>query len=104
MLNGLLPRFSKLQRSAVFGMRRMGDGSPLDVLLDYVNMVFHFDIIGFNVMLHAVRERREDIDALLSVTGRLDALIAAAGYRYGLESRCEPELFAAGGIRILCSL
>ncbi len=96
MLNGLLPRFSKLQRSAAFGMRRMGDGSPLDVLLDYVNMVFHFDIIGFNVMLHAVRERREDIDALLSVTGRLDALIAAAGYRYGMESRCEPELFAAG--------
>lgn len=96
LLNGLLPRFSKLQRSAAFGMRRMGGGNPLDVLLDYINMIFHFDIIGFNVMLQAVRERREEIDALLGVTGRLDALIAAAGYRYGLEGRCEPKLRKAG--------
>lgn len=93
VLAKLLPRFSKLHKSAAFGMRAMGSGSPLDVLLDYVNMIFHFDIIGFNVMLHAMRERREDIDVLLGVVGRLDALIAAAGYRHGMESRCEPRLW-----------
>lgn len=95
-LDRLLPEFSKLRKSAPFGMHRMGGGSPLDVLLDYVNMIFHLDIIGFHRMLHAVRERREEIDMLLGVTGRLDALIAAAGYRYGLDSRCEPKLREAG--------
>lgn len=93
VLNGLLPKFSKLQRSAVLGMRWMGAGSPLDVLMDYVNMVFHFDIMGFWAMLHEVRRRRREIDTLLAVLGRLDALIAAAGYRHGLEGRCEPKLW-----------
>lgn len=103
-LGALLKRFGKLKRNAAWGMRRMGgDGNPLSVLMDYVNMVFHFDILAFNTMLHQVREHAQDIDELLTVTGKIDALIAAAGYRMSLEAWCVPEFIknrqnSAGGL------
>ncbi len=59
-------------------------------------MVFHFDILAFNRMLLQVRRHTADMDALLTIMGRVDALIAAAGYREGLQAYCIPE-FAQGG-------
>lgn len=91
-LRDLLKRFQGLKRSASFGMRRPGTGgSPLDLVLDYLNMMFHFDIMGFNRMLKQVRAHTGQVDGLLTVTGRLEALIAAAGFRQSLESWCVPE-------------
>lgn len=91
-LAALLRGFQKLKRSSALGMRGMGDGgSPLDVVLDYLNMIFHFDILSFNRMLEQVRERKEEIDELLTIAGRIDALIAAAGYRQSLSVWCAPE-------------
>lgn len=91
-LRELVPQFRGLKRSASFGMHSMGsDGSPLGILQDYLNMMFHFDILCFNRMLHQVRRLVPQIDALLTVLGRIDALIAAAGFRKGLTAWCEPE-------------
>lgn len=88
----LLKKFQKLKRSSALGMRGMGDGgSPLDIMLDYLNMIFHFDILSFNRMLKQVREHSKDMDELLTVTGRVDALIAAAWYRQSLSFWCTPE-------------
>lgn len=87
----LLGRFRRLKISAAWGMRSMGGGgNPLDVLMDYLNMILHLDILGFNVMLKQVRERQEEIDRLLTTVGRIDALIAAAGYRKSLPVWCKP--------------
>lgn len=97
-LEVLLKRLQKLKRNASLGMRNMGgDGNPLTIVLDYINMIFHFDILAFNTMLHQVREHTETIDELLTVTGRIDALIAAAGYRESLEAWCRPEFYADCG-------
>lgn len=91
-LGELLTQFKQLKRSAQLGMRPMGgSGGPLDLLTDYLNMMFHFDILAFNSMLHQVRSHTEEIDSLLTVTGRIDALIAAAGYRESLGVWCIPE-------------
>lgn len=96
-LGGLLLRFQKLKRNSVLGMRRLGgSGNLLDLFMDYWNMVFHFDILAFNRMLLQVRRHTADMDALLTIMGRVDALIAAAGYREGLQAYCIPE-FAQGG-------
>lgn len=91
-LEVLLKRFQKLRRNSIWGMRSMGgDGNSLSIVMDYLNMIFHFDILAFNTMLHQVREHAADIDELLTVTGKIDALIAAAGYRKSLEAWCRPE-------------
>lgn len=96
----LLKRFRKLKSSSVWGMHSLGSGgNPLDVLLDYLNMIFHFDILGFNVMLKQVREHKEDIDKLLTAVGQIDALIAAAGYRKSLPAWCEPCFTEDGDLR-----
>lgn len=96
-IKALLPRFTRLKKSAAWGMRSMGrSGSPMDIMADYVNMMFHFDIMGFNAMLRQVREHTAEIDALLTVTGRIEALIAAAGFRQGLDCWCEPRLSGEG--------
>ena len=93
----LLPRFKALKRGASLGMHSLGsDGSPLGIVLDYLNLIFHFDIIGFNFMLHQVRRLVPQIDALLTVLGRIDAMIAAAGFRKGLSVWCEPVFNGAG--------
>ncbi|MDO4294423.1 MAG: hypothetical protein Q4C65_14530 [Eubacteriales bacterium] len=99
-LRELLPRFGRLKKSAALGMRMSQSGNPLDVLFDYVNMCLHLDIISFNVMLHSVRRRGRDIDALLTILGRLDALTAAAGFRRQLPDWCVPELREEGGLEI----
>ena len=92
-LRVLLGQFQSLKRSAAFGMRRPGNGgSPMDLVLDYLNMIFHFDIMGFNRMLKQVRAHAKQVDGLLTVTGRLEALIAAAGFRQSLACWCEPQL------------
>lgn len=77
----LLPQFGKLNRSASLGMRT-SSGDPMGIVADYINMMLHLDIIGFNIMLHAVREQTENIDRLVTIVGELDALIAAAGFRH----------------------
>ena len=92
-LRVLLGRFQGLKRSAAFGMHRPGNsGSPLDLILDYLNMMFHFDIMGFNRMLKQMRIHAGQVDELLTITGRLEALIAVASFRQSLENWCEPEL------------
>lgn len=91
----LLTQFGKLNRSSSLGMRT-SSGDPMGVVTDYINMILHLDIIGFNMMLHAVREQTENIDRLVTIVGELDALIAAAGFRHSLPGWCVPELVETG--------
>lgn len=95
-LKKILPGFRKLKQNAALGMRGMGNGDdPMGIVMDYLNMIFHFDILAFNGMLHQVRAHTGDVDRLLTIIGRIDALIAVAGYRESLPGRCLPE-FVAG--------
>lgn len=99
-VQALLKQFGKLKRSAGQGLRSMGNGSsPLDVGMDYLNMLFHLDLFSFNRMLREVRLHRAEIDGLLTALGRIEALIAAAGFRASLETYCVPE-FTGEGILI----
>ena len=59
-------------------------GSPADLAMDYVRMLLHLDLLKFDSMLAEVKQKRLEIDELLTVTGRIDAQIAVAGYRQAL--------------------
>ena len=92
-----LKQLKELKAGAAFGMYTMGDGgNPLHVLTDYLNMVFHFDIIGFNCMVKQVRLHTRQIDEMLTILGEIEALIAVAGFRKGLEEWCLPQFEAEG--------
>lgn len=74
------------------GNRMSGSGNPLDMLLDFVRMGLHLDLIKFNQMLAAVRKHTDDIDQLLGVMGGIEAMIAIGAYRESLASWCAPAL------------
>lgn len=85
--------FGKMKRSARWGMRTMdGSGNPLEVLFAYINMIFHWDILAFSVMLNQLLDKKQEVDEMVSCVGRIDAMIAVASYRRYLGSWCVPQL------------
>lgn len=77
----------------VMSRAEISSGNPVDLALDYLRILFHLDLIKFNMMLRAVRTGRTQIDEMLRIVGRIDAEIAAASFRNSLPHCCDP-LFA----------
>lgn len=67
-------------------------GNPLDILMDYVRMVFHVDIMKFNKMLFFLRQHVENVDALVSTLGYIESCISVGAFRTSLvDGYCIPE-------------
>lgn len=67
-------------------------GNPFDVVLDYLRMVFHLDLIKFNKMLAQLRNHIEDVDALISSVGFVETAIAIGAFRKSLSQYCIPKV------------
>lgn len=65
-----------------------GTGNPLEVALDYLRMLFYFDLIQFNRALSAVRGHMPEIDEMITVLGRIETVIVAGEYRTSLGAAC----------------
>ena len=70
------------------------NGSILSFIMDYLNMVFHVDLILFSRMLSILQKHEEDLDILMENIGYLDSMIAIASYRAFMKDSgyCLPEL------------
>ncbi len=80
-------------------------GNPLEILIDYVKMVFHVDIIVFNRMLSELNKHLEDIDVLIGEVGYVEASICIAAYRSSIEHAlgnewCIPDFVPECRIRL----
>lgn len=71
--------------------RMSGSGNPLEILLDYLRMMLHLDLIKFNNMLSEVRRHLTDIDRMLEIIGYLETTIAIGAYRQSLPVWCVPK-------------
>lgn len=71
--------------------RVSASGNPLEILLDYLRMVFHLDLIQFNRMLSEVRKHISDIDHMISVIGQIETIIAIGAFRERFGSTCVPQ-------------
>ncbi len=80
----------------VFTNRGSASGNPLDVILDYIKMIFHVDLIQFNKMLSQLRMHIADVDALITLIGQVETAIAVGAFRESLECYCVPG-FTEGG-------
>lgn len=69
-------------------------GDLLDVVLDYLRMLFHFDLIKFNSMLNTFENSKEDMNLMFETIGLLDSMIAAASFRVLMGQYTLPELVA----------
>lgn len=68
------------------------NGDPWGILLDYIRMIFHVDLIKFNNMLSEVRKNTESIDRMLTIIGYMETTIAIGCYRASGKTYCLPEL------------
>ena len=66
-------------------------GGLVNMILDYLRIYFHIDLIKFNSMQKKVVEHRQEIERMFSVLGEIDAFIAVAAYRRSLPFWCVPE-------------
>lgn len=76
-------------------------GNPLEILLDYIRMVFHVDLIKFNRMLAFLRGHIENVDALIRITGFLETAVSIWAFRQSLqEGYCIPEFTEEMGFEL----
>ena len=54
-------------------MKPSGSGSPEDIIMDYVRMITHIDLIKFNLMYRELMDKKDDLDAIITVIGRIEA-------------------------------
>lgn len=72
-------------------------GNPLDIIFDYVRMVFHVDLIAFNHMLEELIIHQADVDCLISTMGYLESAISIGLYRKSLTNGyCKPNFVSEG--------
>lgn len=94
-LNEALKSLRELKRGSFWVMAgnqgKIG-GNPLDILADYLRMILHLDIWQFNHMLRKLRQKTDQVDRLLGITGYLDMAISVGGFRRSLEGYCIPQL------------
>ncbi|MBE5825645.1 MAG: hypothetical protein E7307_03320 [Butyrivibrio sp.] len=64
-----------------------GSGNPLDLLLDYIRMVTHIDLIKFNQMFREIMKKKDRLDKILEITGRIDAETSIACFRASFEGK-----------------
>ena len=66
-------------------------GQGFELILDYIRMIFHLDIIKFNSIMGKVRGNAQEIRSLYEGIGEIDACLSIAEYRETLAFWAIPE-------------
>lgn len=61
-------------------------GNPLEVILDYLRMVFHVDLIIFNKMLSQLRSHVDAVDEMITQAGCMEAAASVSAFRASLKN------------------
>ena len=77
--------------NSLISYRDQTTSDPLSVLLDYVRMITHVDLIIYKLKISGIREHTKELQGLYMETGKLDACIALASYLYG-KKHCAADI------------
>lgn len=66
-------------------------GGIFNMILDYLRIFFHLDLMKFNSMRNKVLEHRKDFERMNGALGEIDAFISVAEFRRALPFWCVPE-------------
>ncbi|MBR4758955.1 MAG: hypothetical protein IK078_02255 [Lachnospiraceae bacterium] len=67
-------------------------GSPADIVLEYLRMGLHLNLIKFNTMLEQVQKNQDAIETILWEMGYIEAMISAAEFAKSLPAYCFGQL------------
>ena len=88
---------------SVSGRSNNSTGSPLDVVLNYLNMILHLDIIQYQLLLGKMRGKKDDVIWVIMLFGKIDAAISTGDFRKSLDGYCRPE-FIRDGAKVSISI
>lgn len=88
----LVNKFHTLKGGASVVTSQNITGDMMSLLLDYVRILFHTDLIRFNLMLKEFLKKRTELTKLFEIVGFLDAMCAVASYRCYMGKVCIPTL------------
>lgn len=91
MLKNILKNFAKITKGSWMIESGNVDGSLAEVVLDYLRMITHMDIVRFNKMTKLITARSEDAYNLIDTLGFIETSIAVASFRESLPFYCKPE-------------
>jgi DNA mismatch repair ATPase MutS len=102
MAEAAKPLVPIIKKARVIGNAVHVSDGLAESIMQYVNMVFHLDIISFYGILDNVKTNTERVEELLELVGRLETGIAIASFRRTLPYYAVPE-FVTKGDNYLCA-
>ncbi|MDL2302248.1 hypothetical protein LJC58_07830 [Lachnospiraceae bacterium OttesenSCG-928-D06] len=80
-------RLSRMKGFSSWGISKavMSGGNPLDILIDYIRMTFHVDLMMFNNMFAELQKHIEDVEVITEQIGYIETAIAIGSFRKSLE-------------------
>ncbi len=81
-------------KHAAWAINTNVSGDLLSIFLDYVNMIFHFDLISVSRAIKCAGENEETLVKLFETIGALDAVISICNLRASSYKTCVPEIDA----------
>ena len=96
--SGCFQRFKRGSFLLMSPARMSASGNPIELILDYLRMILHLDLIQFNRMLSEVRKHVADIDRMLTIIGQVETAIAIGAFREGKKEYCVPVFTIEKGI------
>jgi DNA mismatch repair ATPase MutS len=85
-------KFARFKKGSSIVAGKNPNGDMADIILDYVRMLFHTDLIKFNSMLDCFKKNRSALNEMFENIGILDSMIAVASFRTMMDYYCIPEL------------
>lgn len=93
--------FRKITRNSfVLVSRGGGSGSLADIILEYIKMFTHVDLIKFNSVLRHFDRNYDGVLSLMDTLGFIEAMISAASFRRLMPYMCRPVFDSGGGMEL----
>ena len=90
-------RLRTFQKGSFLVLEQSSTGGGLEgLVMDYIRMLTHIDLIKFSAMMKAMQKYQEEILGLMKIFGYLDAMISIASFRESLPYYSLPELDKGG--------
>lgn len=91
--------FGKITRNSyVIVSQKQNSGSLGDIIMEYIKMFTHVDLIKFNSMLRHFDRNYDGIIELMDRLGYIEAMISIASFRRLLPYMSKPEFKESGGM------
>lgn len=83
----LMKEFRGFKRGSFLVASNVDGGSLFDIVLDYIQMLTHVDLLKFNQMVQTLQKKRQQLNEIFTTVGVLDAMRAIASYREYIGSK-----------------